>query len=550
MRVHIALKLALGCAIALSSISLVKSLGFKALLHNFFSDDDTTGRQAETKYIDDRTCEYKWSSLSCEPKDKCSIQYQFGDVTASQACRVTDNTDHSRTPQQFHLAFAGKEAGTGMAISWTTFAPVSDPAVWIGSSKSDVVLVKTATIEVKQYFKTKGYTLFSHHAVVTDLDPFTEYFYKVGSAATAKFQSAVSSFTTARSSGDTSPFVVAVFGDMGTETNSIATNKFVNGLNGKAEFIYHLGDISYADNDFLTAKTAFGFFYEEIWNKYMNSLTAVMRRMAYMVVVGNHEAECHSPTCLVSKSLKDQLGNYSAFNARFRMPSPESGGVLNMWYSFDYASVHFTTISSETDFPDAPTNAYYTQRTYGNFGNQLGWLEADLKAAHANRDKVPWIVVGMHRPLYTMRSCDANGVPTNKFEALKVQKAFEQLLIKYEVDLVYHGHVHSYERLYPTANSKPVMEGVSEKGRLYTNPRAPVYVIAGSAGNSEGLTQYEKQPKPKWIAHLDATHFGITTITVTPSTLTVTFVEAATGKVFDEFNIVKDLAGNDSTIQS
>uniref|UniRef100_M4BQC8 Purple acid phosphatase n=1 Tax=Hyaloperonospora arabidopsidis (strain Emoy2) TaxID=559515 RepID=M4BQC8_HYAAE len=436
-----------------------------------------------------------------------------------------------------------------MAISWTTFAPLNDPAVWIGSSESNVVLVKTAKIEVKQYFKTKGYTLFSYHAVVTDLEPITEYFYKVGSASTVKFQGAVSSFTTARSSGDTSPFVVAIFGDMGTETKSIATNKYVNSLYGKAEFIYHLGDISYADNDFLTAKTAFGFFYEEIWNKYMNSLTTVMRRMAYMVVVGNHEAECHSPTCLVSKSMKDQLGNYSAFNARFRMPSLESGGVLNMWYSFDYASVHFTTLSSETDFPDAPTNAYYTQRTYGNFGNQLGWLEADLKAAHANRDKVPWIVVGMHRPLYTLRSCDANGVPNNKFEALKVQKAFEQLLIKYEVDLVYHGHVHSYERLYPTANSKPVMEGVSEEGKLYTNPRAPVYVIAGSAGNAEGLTQYEQLPSPKWIAHLDATHYGITTITVTPSTLTVTFVEAATEKVLDEFNIVKDLPGNDSTIQ-
>ncbi|CAI5741701.1 unnamed protein product [Hyaloperonospora brassicae] len=543
MRTRTALNVALVCTSALTSVSLAKSAGFRALVKNFFTDDDATEAQEATKYVDDRTCEYNWLSLSCKPKDKCSIQYQFGDVTPSQACRVTDNSDHSRDPQQFHLAFAGEKPGTGMTISWTTYGPVDDPAVWIGSSKSNVARVKTAKIEVKQYFKTEDYTLFSHHAVVTDLKPKTEYFYKVGSASNAKFQSAVSSFTTARTSDDKSPFVVAIYGDLGTEVNSIATNKYINGLDGKVDFIYHLGDISYADNDFLTGRTAFGFFYEEVWNKFMNSLTSVMRRMPYMVVVGNHEAECHSPTCILSTSMKNQLGNYSAFNSRFRMPSPESGGALSMWYSFDYASVHFTTLSSETDFPNAPTNAYYTQRTYGNFGNQLAWLEADLKAAHANRAKVPWIVVGMHRPIYTLRSCDANGVPNDKFEALKVQLAFEKLLIKYKVDIVFSGHVHSYERLFPTANSKPVMEGVSKDGKTYTNPKAPVYVVAGSAGNSEGLFQYKQPPSPKWLALRDTNHFGTTTITVTRSTLTVTFIESATEKVYDEFNIVKDLPG-------
>ncbi|KAH7489032.1 hypothetical protein PRIC2_010079 [Phytophthora ramorum] len=527
--------------------SVASGMGF-SLIKNFFSDDDATdsgsaadqASQANQTNTDDRTCVYKWSSLSCTPEDKCSLQYQFGDVTPSQACRVTDSGDHTLTPQQFHLAYAGKEAGTGMAISWTTFALEKAPAVWIGTSEANVAHVKDAKIETKSYYKDKDYELYNYHAVVSGLEPNTEYFYKVGSPTDKKFQSAVGSFKTALSSGDESPFTVAVYGDMGTEANSVAANKYVNALGGKVDFIYHLGDISYADNDFLRSTTVFGFFYEEVFNKFMNSLTTVMRQVAYMVVVGNHEAECHSPTCLLSDSKKDQLGNYSAFNARFRMPSPESGGTLNMWYSFEFGSVHFTTISSETDFPNAPSNAYYTKRTYGNFGNQLAWLEADLKAAHANRANVPWIVVAMHRPLYTLRSCDADGVPNNDYESLNVQKGFEKLLLKYKVDLVYQGHVHAYERHYPTANSTAIMDGVSKDGKTYTNPQAPVHIIAGIAGNSEGLYQFKNPPKPKWLALLDYEHYGITTLSVTPTNLTVTLIEAATGTIYDEFSIIKE----------
>ena len=36
-------------------------------------------------------------------------------------------------------------------------------------------------------------------------------------------------------------------------------------------------------------------------------------------------------------------------------------------------------------------------------GAQAQWLEKDLKRAVANREKVPWIVVGSHFPLYSGR---------------------------------------------------------------------------------------------------------------------------------------------------
>ena len=37
------------------------------------------------------------------------------------------------------------------------------------------------------------------------------------------------------------------------------------------------------------------------------------------------------------------------------MPSPESGGSLNMWYSFNAQRTHFVSIDTETDYDGAPT---------------------------------------------------------------------------------------------------------------------------------------------------------------------------------------------------
>ncbi|GMG16561.1 unnamed protein product [Phytophthora fragariaefolia] len=539
MRARSALQTAV-VACAFCSVASAEASGILDKVKGLFHRHNSSSASESGTAVDDSSCVYDWASLSCKPEASCAIQYHLGDLTPSEACRVSRTSDTTKMPQQFHLAFAGQKAGTGMTISWTTFDLEEDPAVWIGISEDDLTPVKDVAIETKSYYKDNDYSLYSYHAIITGLKPNTEYFYKVGSSTINKFRSAVSSFTTARKSGDNSPFTVAVYGDMGADANAVETNKYVNGLVDKVDFVYHLGDVSYADDAFLSATTAFGFYYEQVYNKFMNSMTNIMRRMAYMVLVGNHEAECHSPSCLMSDSKLNQLGNYSAFNSRFRMPSNESGGVLNMWYSYEYASVHFTTVSSETDYPNFPSNAYHTHHTYGHFGDQLAWLEEDLKAANANRDKMPWLIVGMHRPMYTIRSCHADGKPNNDYDALSVQEAFEALFVKYKVDLVLQGHVHAYERQYPVANGNVVIHGVSKDDATYSNPKAPVYVISGSAGGPEGLYKYKHPESPEWHALMDNKHYAITLLSVIPTNLTLTTVETSTGAVIDKFSVLKD----------
>ncbi|KAK1938251.1 Acid phosphatase [Phytophthora citrophthora] len=100
----------------------------------------------------------------------------------------------------------------------------------------------------------------------------------------------------------------------------------------------------------------------------MNSLIPVMSSVPYTVLVGNHKAECHSPACQVSPTKAKALGNYTAYNARFKMPS---GGKLGMWYSFDHGLIHFTSLSAENGLSGAPQNKYTAFSHNGNFSDQL-----------------------------------------------------------------------------------------------------------------------------------------------------------------------------------
>ncbi|OWZ20145.1 hypothetical protein PHMEG_0005485 [Phytophthora megakarya] len=171
------------------------------------------------------------------------------------------------------------------------------------------------------------------------------------------------------------------------------------------------------------------------------------------------------------------------------------------------------------------------------------WLHAHYAVEVMKEKDNTMIFCIYHTPMYTIRSCDMDGKPNNDFEALNVQQAFENLFTKYKVDLVLQGHVHAYERQYPTANGSAVMDGVSKDDATYTNPKAPVYVISGSAGGPEGLYKYKHPESPKWHVLMNNKNYAITKMAVTPTSITLTTIETATGTVCDKFSIVKDNQG-------
>lgn len=331
-----------------------------------------------------------------------------------------------------------------------------------------------------------------------------------------------------------------------------------------------VADISYADDAFLHDPVAFE--YENTYNYYMSNLTqlGITPGKALMVEPGNHEAECHSPVCFLDSERRTSLGNFSAYRNRFRMPYELSGGTSNMWYSFRYGSVHFVQINTETDYPNAPLDEYASKN--GGFGDQLGWLEADLAAAAAARaaGQVSWILAAGHRPIYSRASADAAGNPSG--EAKATQLAFEPLFAKYGVDLFVCGHEHSYEGVWPVVNGTTVFPS-------YTNPPYTTYVVTGAAGNTEGHTGALRSPArllaclvvaPTYLAiallasHLlllllssallagygptgapwsrvvNGVDYGISTLTLhNASALTFDFRRAVDGSVFDSWTLTR-----------
>jgi hypothetical protein len=62
-----------------------------------------------------------------------------------------------------------------------------------------------------------------------------------------------------------------------------------------------------------------------------------------------------------------------------------SGGHGNLWFSFNVGPIHFASVSSE--------------HNYSTGSPQALWLDADLAAV--DRSVTPWVILSLHRPVYS-----------------------------------------------------------------------------------------------------------------------------------------------------
>jgi hypothetical protein len=299
-----------------------------------------------------------------------------------------------------------------------------------------------------QYLSGYGH---HHVAKLTGLTPGAMYQYRI------VCDGVTTAYRTFEAPGTGQDASLLVIGDMGFGENgeAITSRNRIEALKAEFDAVVHVGDIGYADDAFLHGKCSTGFCYEDVYDHYMDWIENVTDTKPYMVAVGNHESECHSPACQTSPSTKRNLSNFSAYNVRFAMPSQESGGVASMWYSFDYGPAHFVALNTETDFPGAASENWGSAGRVlgspaGHFapdGAYLRWLEADLAAASQNRAERPWVVAFGHRPGVWL-----NGSSRNE----TMWTVHAPLLKKYGVDLYLAGHIHSYHRLLPAAGNDVV----------------------------------------------------------------------------------------------
>ena len=243
--------------------------------------------------------------------------------------------------------------------------------------------------------------------------------------------------------------------DVGTfGTSVMVTKTMMDRLEKKQSYngMIHCGDISYA-NKFNNKRQEMSS--QHVWDTWGQMAEPLSSRMAYMVSPGNHETAV----------LDSNFENGTILAKRFIMPGNER------YYSFSVGMVHFVSVSTDEDIDPSSTQGIWLDRTLARINNQ--------------RNLWPWIVIFMHRPIYSSGKNHGNWTGTNNYPfKFKIELPtyegwpdnFENLLLKHRVDLVLTGHVHHYERTWPVKNRDEVSQS-------YVNVSWPIHITCGHGGS-------------------------------------------------------------------
>ncbi|OBZ12541.1 metallophosphoesterase family protein [Bacillus sp. FJAT-26390] len=264
-----------------------------------------------------------------------------------------------------------------------------------------------------------GATQAVHKAEAAGLEPGTAYRYRVGSGE-AKGWSDAAVFETEPEKLDSFSFINVTDSQGVTEQDFDLWGNTLNKAFAtfpSAAFIVHNGDLTEDPED------------EQAWTSLFAKASKWVSQFPFMPVTGNHD---------------EVDGQAERFISHFNLPdNGAEGSAQGTTYSFDYGSVHFVILNSES-----------------NIKEQTKWLSSDLE----NTDK-PWKVVAVHQGPY--------GGNTYK----KV-KDWTKLFDKFKVDLVLQGHNHEYSRSYPLRDGQIVGDGESE----VQNREGTVYVVTNTSG--------------------------------------------------------------------
>lgn len=254
------------------------------------------------------------------------------------------------------------------------------------------------------------------HAVeLPGLVPGSTYYYRVteanGGSKMVRFRTAPE--------GEDSSFAFAVIGDSGRgRKNQLAVAALLERL--KPDLILHTGDVVYPSGE------------ERHYDRrFFVPYGRLLKEVPIFPVLGNHDLE---------------KGNGAAYLDNFHLPrnDPRSTG---RYYSFEWGNAHFVALNSELYHGDDSSSPE----------EQKAWLERDLRETRR-----PWKIAYFHRPIY---SSSKHG------SGERIREDLEPILVRHEVDLVFSGHDHAYERTVPIGGVTYVVSGGGGKG-LYPAGRS------------------------------------------------------------------------------
>ena len=328
---------------------------------------------------------------------------------------------------------------------------VVKPYLQFGTRSSMTLLCETSaparmTVEYGEVQPLKGRVTTPelktiHEARLDGLKPFTRYFYRVvcederGNLA----RSEVFSFQTAP--GPDAAWAFGIIGD--TQRNPEVTRRCAEGIFAlRPNLTLHLGDV--VDDGHAKQQWVFDLF---------EPCARLFAHVPTFPVIGNHEKNAHW------------------YYDYFSLPAPE------YYYTFLYGNAQFFMLDSNKDC--------------GPGSEQYRWLERELAASTAT-----WKFAAHHHPCFSSDEDDYGdhwkGRPDRAFTFGDSNvRRLVPLYERYGVDIVFAGHIHSYERTWPILQMS------------INQAKGVRYLISGGGGG--GLEQ--AAPQRAWFSvHVQRGH--------------------------------------------
>ncbi len=369
---------------------------------------------------------------------------------------------------------------SSVTIVWTT---KEDGASEVYYGISDYNLIASAT---STYFTTPAAAPYDyyyiHEATLSGLAADTVYQYQIFTNGANLTPGGSVTFRTAKPVS-TSSFRFAVFGDSGDGSQNqkdVATRL----LQVQPDLVLHAGDIVYPEASYDLFETKFFQIYKDL-----------LKSVWLAPSMGNHDVTYNN-----GKSFTDVFVN---------PPNATKLADRELYYSFDYGNAHFVIL-----------NNYFSMSTVGSA--QYNWLQNDLAASSQF-----WKFVVFHQPAY---ASDSSQSPRDDANIVKnLVPLFEQ----YNVDIVFSGHWHDYERMFPLLGGQV---STIEAGGV-------VYIVTGAGG--AGLINIGSGTlNPRTAAKVQKYH--LTMIDISGCSLQLSAVQkvSGTGDTFDASDVFDSYAIN------
>jgi predicted phosphodiesterase len=216
----------------------------------------------------------------------------------------------------------------------------------------------------------------------------------------------------------------------------------------------------------------------------------------------------------IDEKMKISIGNHDDMSSSLLNQYMNHFNLSRQYYSFNYQNAHFVVLSTEQTSNRSP---------------QYDFVKRDLANASQNSN-IDWIIVYMHKPLYTS--------PSNHAGESATRDRYHPLFDLYGVDIVLYGHNHAYERSYPLKYDKanpsvPIITN-SSKENYYNDTQGQIFATIGTAGQS--VIHYDSK---SWYIVTQYEGYGFLDIDIAGNKLVAKFYSNNDGSVKDQFTITK-----------